>query len=193
MRKTKLDNKPEKSADDFFERENFDENAPLIFANGAKPASLEKENGLTDGHKSLISRLKQIFLFLPGTFLLFFVSFGAAIIFTEIVVDRRDFATLPDDFPFQFALIGLTALLGILMTWFGLGDIKNKKHFAIPASLIVTGALIGAIIKATASLSVLADRMLDDFSYQIYLLPLALIIPILAKGVVDRKTADVSK
>jgi hypothetical protein len=35
--------------------------------------------------------------------------------------------------------------------------------------------------------------MLDDFSYLIYLLPLALIIPILAKGIVGRKTEDFSK
>ncbi|HEX9927044.1 MAG TPA: hypothetical protein VGB02_00745 [Pyrinomonadaceae bacterium] len=111
----------------------------------------------------------------------------------EIVVYRRVFETLPDDFPFQFALIGLIIFLGTLMTWFGLGDIKNRKHFAIPASLIVTGTVIGAIIKATASAFDLADKMLDDFSYLIYLLPFALIVPILAKGVVDRKTEEASK
>ena len=76
------------------------------------------------------------------------------------------------------------------MTWFGLGDIKNRKHFAIPASLMITGATIDAAIKATASISDLADRMLDDFNYLIYLLPFALIITILAKSIVDRKTVD---
>ena len=193
MRKTKLGTKAEKSADAFFERENFDENAALSSIKSAGVLELEKENALTDAHKSFINRLKQVFFFLPGTFLLFFVSFGATIIFMEVVVYRRAFETLPDDFPFQFALIGLIALLGTLIAWFGLGDLKNRKHFAIPASLIVTGALIGAFVKATASLSDLADRMLDDFSYLIYLLPLALIIPILAKGIVDRKTEDFSK
>jgi hypothetical protein len=76
------------------------------------------------------------------------------------------------------------------MTWFGLGDIKNRKHFAIPASLIVSGAITGAVVKAAANISDLADRMLDDFSYLIYLLPLALIIPILAKSIIDRKTEN---
>jgi hypothetical protein len=74
-----------------------------------------------------------------------------------------------------------------------LGDIKNRKHFAIPASLIVTGAFIGAVIKGTASVFDLADKMLDDFSYLIYLLPFALIVPVLAKGVVDWKTEETSK
>ena len=119
------------------------------------------------------------------------MSFGAAIILMEIVVYRRALETLPDDFPSQFALIGLIVFLGTFMTWFGLGDIKNRKHFAIPASLMVTGAIIGAVVKATANISDLADRMLDDFSYLIYLLPLALVIPILTKSIVDRKTEDV--
>ena len=190
MRKVKLDTKSEKSADAFFESENPDENAALSFANSAEILELEKERGFTGEHKSFINLLKQVFIFLPGTFLLFYMSFGAAVIFLEIVVFRREIQTLPDDFPLQFALIGLIVFLGTLMTWFGLGDIKNRKHFAIPASLMVSGAIIGAVVKAAASISDLADRMLDDFSYLIYLLPLALIIPILAKSIVDRKTED---
>jgi len=192
MRKVKLDMKSEKSTDAFVD-ENLDENAALSSVNNAEILELEKESSFTGEYKSFITLLKQIFIFLPGTFLLFFTSFGAAIIFMEIVVYRRAFETLPDDFPFQFALIGLIIFLGTLMTWFGLGDIKNRKHFAIPASLMVTGAMIGVIVKATASVFDLADKMLDDFGYLIYLLPLALIVPILAKSIVERKTEDASK
>ncbi len=191
MRKVKLDTKSEKPADPFFEYENPDENAALSFAAGTQILELEKIKDFTGVHDPFISFLKKVFLFLPGTFLLFYMSFGAAVIFLEIVVFRREIQTLPDDFPLQFGLIGLIVFLGTLMTWFGLGDIKNRKHFAIPASLMVTGAMIGAVVKATASVFDLADKMLDDFSYLIYLLPLALVIPILAKGIVDRKTKDV--
>ena len=190
MRKVRLDTKPEKSAEAFFDDENPDKNEALSFANSSKILELEKEKSFRDEHKFFINLLKQIFIFLPGTFLLFFMSFGAAIIFMEIVVFRRALETLPDDFPLQFALIGLIVFLGTLMTWFGLGDIKNRKHFAIPASLMIMGAALGVIVKATASLSDLADKMLDDFTYLIYLLPLALIIPILAKSIVDRKTKE---
>lgn len=190
MGKVKLDTKSEKPASAFFDAENPDENAALSFVNNAQTMELEKENSFIEERKPFINLLKQVFLFLPGTFLLFFMSFGAAVILMEIVVYRREIETLPDDFPFQFALIGLILFLGILMTWFGLGDIKNRKHLAIPASLMVTGAIIGAVVKATAKMSDLADKMLDDFSYLIYLLPLALVIPILAKSIVDRKTED---
>ena len=193
MRKVKLDSKAEKSADAFSDNENLDENALLRSVNSTKVLELEKDGGSTNERQWFGNLLKQIFLFLPGTFLLFFMSFGAAVIFLEIVVYRREIQTLPDDFPFHFALIGLVILLGTLMTWCGLGDIKNRKHFAIPVSLMVTGALIGAIIKVAANFSDLADKMLDNFSYLIYLLPLALIIPILAKGIVDRKTEDASQ
>ncbi len=190
MRKVRLDTKPEKSAEAFFDDENPDKNEALSFANSSKILELKKEKSFRDEHKFFINLLKQIFIFLPGTFLLFFMSYGAAIIAMEIVVYRRALETLPDDFPFQFALIGLILFLGTLMTWFGLGDIKNRKHFAIPASLVITGAIIGAVVKAAAKVSDLADKMLDDFSYLIYLLPLALIVPILAKSIVDRKTKN---
>ena len=188
MRKAKLDSKDERPADTFVDGKHSDHNAALSPVNGAKILELEKGNRSTGERKSFLNLSKQVLLFLPGTFLLFFMSYGAAIIFMEIVVYRRAFETLPDDFPFQFVLIGLIIFLGTLMTWFGLGDIKNRKHIAIPASLMVTGAMIGAVVKATASVFDLADRMLDDFSYLIYLLPLALIVPILAKSIVDRKT-----
>ncbi|HEX8197417.1 MAG TPA: hypothetical protein VF571_14580 [Pyrinomonadaceae bacterium] len=193
MRKVKLDSKAEKFTDAFVDGENSPENAVLSSVNGAKILELEKENSFMGEHKSFINPLKQVFLFLPGTFLLFFMSFGAAIIFMEIVVYRRAFETLPNDFPFQFALIGLIILLGILMIWFGLGDIKNRKHFVIPVSLMISGAMIGAVVKATASVFDLADKMLDNFSYLICLFPLALIVPILAKSIVDRKTEETFK
>ena len=190
MRKVRLEDKSEKSSDAFFEDANFGENAALSFANNSQITKLGKSGDLTDEYQSLISFLKQIFVFLPGTFLLFYMSFGAAIIFMEIVVFRREIQTLPDDYPFQFAFIGLIILLGTLMTWFGLGDLKNKKHFAIPASLMLTGAAFGAIVKIAAAWSKVADRMLDDFDYLVYLLPIALIVPVLTKSIVDRKTED---
>lgn len=190
MRKVKLDSKNEKAANVFSGNENLDKNAHLSFVGGTKILEIEKENNFTGERKSFIKLFKRIFLFLPGTFLLFFMSFGAAVIFLEIVVYRREIQTLPDDFPFQFGLIGLMILSGTLMTWFGLGDIKNRKHFVIPASLTATGALIGAIIKIAADFSGLADKILDDINYLIYLFPLALIVPVLAKGFVDRKTEE---
>jgi hypothetical protein len=190
MRKVKSDTKSDKIPDALFGNQNLGENASLTSVNSVNISNSEKENSFRDKHQSFVNILKQVFIFLPGTFLLFFMSFGAAVIFMEIFVFGRTLETLPNDFPFQFALIGLIAFAGSLMTWFGLGDIKNRKHFAIPASIMVTGMITGAVVKVAAKISDLADRMMDDFSYLIYLLPWALITPILAKSIVDRKTED---
>jgi len=188
MRKVKLDDKAEKSASTFFEDENFPETDALNLTDSAKMWKLETGKNSAGAGKSFVNALKQVFLFLPGTFLLFYMSFAAAMIAVEITVFRR--RVLPDDFLLQFALIGSVIISGTLMTWLGLGDIKNKKHFAIPASIIVTGAMLGAIVRTGAKIWDLFDLLLDDFGLLIYLFPLALIVPVLAKGFVDRKPED---
>jgi hypothetical protein len=88
MRKAKLYIRSQKPADSFFSVEKFDKHGALSSANNS-----------SDKHNFVAKFLKQVFIFLPGTFLLF-----------------------------------------------------------------------------------LADRMIDDPTYLIFLLPLALIIPILAKS-----------
>lgn len=185
MREPKFSDKSEKSFDQAFDSENCAVNSALGYAGGAQMKGAKADK--SDKNKSFINALKQIFLFLPGTFLLFYVSFAAAVIVMEIVVFRRPAETLPDDYLIQFALIGVIAFSGTMMTWFGLGDIKNRKHLAIPISIAASGAIIGAIVKALANFSDLADKMLSEFSYVIYLFPIALMIPVLAKSLVDKE------
>jgi len=49
------------------------------------------------------------------------------------------------------------------------GSINHSiRHSSLVNS---NGAIIGAVVKATAKMSDLADKMLDDFTYLIYLLP----------------------
>ena len=184
MKKVKTENQ----SDTFFDSEKTDENKSLRFVGNAE--ILKLEDNPADEPKSFHNVLKQIFLFLPGAFLLFYTSFAAAMIAAEIVVFRRPAANLPDDYPLQFALIGAVIILGTLMTWFGLGDLKNRKHFVIPASIFITGATLGAIIRTAAKISDFFDRMLDDFNFLIYLFPLALIVPVLAKSWVENKKKD---
>lgn len=191
MRKVKSDVKTETAFDAFFDDENSDEKESLNFPNDEallKLAADEKSSRFS----SFLNVLKQIVLFLPGTFLLSLIGFVVAVIFLEIVLyGRRD---LPDDYLLQFALIGALGIAGGLMTWFGLGDIKNKKHLVIPSSILLTGALFGAVVKIAAGFSAMADWILENFDhFAVYLLPLFLIVPVLAKGWVDAKTPGVQK
>jgi hypothetical protein len=189
MKKSKLDTNPGISADTFSGVRGYaDDFAAISSIKAADISRIEREVDTVGDEKPHAGLLRQIFLYFPGTFLLFFASYGAGIKFMELAVFGRELQNLPDDYLLQFAFIGSTILVSSLMTWAGLGDIRNKKHFAISASLLVTGAIFGAAAKAAASISDLADKMLDDFNYLIYLLPLALVIPILAKNLVERET-----
>jgi len=188
MRKTKVEDKFEKTFDSFFDQENPDENQALSFAGSTKLLTIEADEDFSGKHKFFLNVLKQIVLFLPGTFILYFVGFVGAIIFADIFIIQRPLATLPPSAPFQIILLGILGLLGTFMTWLGLGDIKNRKHLAIPASIILTGAILGVILKALENVSDLAVKLLEEFNhYFIYLLPLVLIVPVLTKSWVDKK------
>ena len=83
--------------------------------------------------------------------------------------------------------IYLFGLLTVFMTWLGLGDLKNKKHFVVPASIISAGAIIGAAVGLTENLFWISRKITMDFEYAILLFPIGLIVPFLAKGLIDRE------
>src|SRR5688500_20025757 len=189
MKKSKLDTNPGISADTFSGARGYaDDFAAISSIKAADISRMEREVDPVGDEKPHAGLLRQILLYFPGAFILFFASHGAGIIFMELVVFGRAAQIRPVDYLPPVAIVGAVILASSLMTWAGLGDIRNKKHFAIPASLLVTGAIFGTVAKAAASISDLADKMLDDFNYLIYLLPLALVIPILANNIVERLT-----
>ena len=184
MSEVKFDAGNQKAADALFDDENLREYSPLQnFVNDAKMSQLKNEKSFAAEEKSFANYLKQALLFLPGTFLLFYTSLATVFILTDILANPgRDLPISTELF-----LIYLVGFLAIFMTWFGLGDIKNRKHFVIPASIILAGAAIGAIVRAMDGIFWLAGKIIDDFGYAICLFPIGLIVPILAKGWVDRK------
>ncbi len=187
MSKLKTETKTEKSFDEFFDIENHDQNEALNFALGAKILTREADREFRGKNHAFFNFLKQAFLFLPGTFLLSFVGVVGAIIFMDIFVLQRPLETLPPSAPFQIILLSAIGLLAGLMTWFGLGDLKNRKHFAIPVSIFMSGAIIGVILKTLEKVSETAAGILENFNhYIIYLLPLFLIVAVLTKGWVDK-------
>src|SRR5688500_5501527 len=159
MKKSKLDTNPGISADTLSGARGYaDDFAAISSIKAADISRIEGEADPVADQKPRAGFLRQILLYFPGAFLLFFASFGAGIIFMELAVYSRGPLDLPDNYPLQLAIITAIILAGSLMTWAGLGDLKNKKHFAIPASLLVTGAIFGAAAKAAATISDLADK-----------------------------------
>lgn len=185
MKKTKVETESERYFNDFFDNKNLDGNNDLSLVNNAELSKIEDNESSNTKTNLLIKLLKQVFLFLPGTFLLYVFGFVGAIITMDIFIIQRE--TLPPDAFFQIILLSIIGLLGSFMTWFGLGDIKNKKHLSIPASIIISSATLAVIFKAIEKFFGISKLLEEAEHFYFYLLPLILIIPILVKSWVDKE------
>ncbi len=164
MKKTKIKDRFENAVNAFFaEDERLDQNS-LMSAADSRLFKQETALRMSEKGDILVKILKRTFLFLPGAFYLFF---GTLSVFAFDVIQIQPLAILP------------IFLIGGFMTIFGIGNIKNPKHLAIPLSISAIG------IAAYAVFSILGGEK-AVFHYGIYFFPLALIVPFLAKGLVDK-------
>ena len=191
MRKIRTVIKSEKCNDSFFESKNPSENQNLGLVNSSEMLKTEGVETFTEKPNPFLNLIKQVFLFLPGTFLLYLIGFIGTIILVDSFFVQEPLEIFGiRSVPLQILLFGIIALFGIFMTWFGLGDIKNKKHFAIPTSILVTGGILALISKILGDVFGFTGLFEAMNYYFIYLFPLVLIVPVLVKGWVDRKTED---
>lgn len=181
MKKTKIKQRFSNAVDAFFADENSTENNLESFGN--KTSFWQSENSLDQPYKSskFETILKQVFLFFPGTFVLYILSVG----FTAMLISML---VTPSAMSLRFGIgwVMLLFLASTLMTWLGLGDVRKPKHFVIPASIISLGAITGAFTFVLMTIPHYGRIFFRD-SFPFYVFPLALIVPFLAKGWVDRK------
>ena len=131
----------------------------------ASPSELIDEKG-----DALVTMLKKVFIFFPGVLYLFFITIS---IFTFDFVWNEPFSIL------------LAFVIGGFMTIFGIGDLKNPKHLAIPLSIVSIGIAAFSLFSMLGSVG-------SIFKYGIYFFPLALIVPFLAKSFVDKTDESVT-
>ncbi len=176
MEKTKIKQRFANAADAFFADQNSIENNLESFSDESVFSPKEFSTDFSAKADVGFRIFKQIFLFLPGAFLLFFLS----IVLTGFLVLR------PPVGAENHVLYGLAVMtISALMTFFGLGDWRKLEHFSIPLSIVSLGAILGfagSLLFGLEKFIFFVDR------YVIYFFPLALIVPFLAKGWVDRKT-----
>jgi hypothetical protein len=183
MKKNKLENRIENAVNAFFEDENKFENSQLtVIENSsvlANNLSVENEKLTTEKIDTVIDLLKKVFAFFPGTQVLYL--FGAFAVYTKIVV--------PYEFQSVFNLwILFWVFAGIFMTWAGLGDLKNKKHWLLPASSLVTGTVVGLFVSVLEMLFPNLYKVFwGDLPIFYLFLPLAFIIPVLVKNWIDKE------
>lgn len=138
---------------------------------------------------SVLSHIRMMALFVPGSLLSFFMSFGAAVMMIEIFLIRREIQVLPPDAGMLFAVFFAVMFFGSAMAWAGLADVRRKAHLIIPASIIASGVALGSLAKILMTFSDFFRDVFNDRTYIISLLPAAWVVPILAKSFVDRKYA----
>lgn len=171
MEKTKTKQRIENAFNAFFEeeRENFVENN-LSYANNSDLLKQETIERFDEKADVLVKILKRGFLFLPGTFYLFF---GTLTILEFELLQNNPFAVLT------------VFLIGSFMTIFGMGDLKNPKHLAIPLSIV-------SVAIFTFSLFWIFQKQNYIFEFGIYLFPLALIVPFVSKNLTDKTEKKMS-
>ena len=175
MKKTKIEQRIENAVNAFFDNESLNENK-LSFVNNSALLKEKSSTSFTEKADAFVKILKQVFLFFPGTFVLFNLS----LIFTIFTFNPSIGAL------FHPERLALALLVSAFMTMFGLGDIKKVKHLIIPVSIMLFAFISGFFIAFSAS----AFKVLDN--YAAYLFPLALIVPFLAKGWIDKTDKEKS-
>lgn len=168
MKKTKIEQRINNAINAFFtnEPENIVENS-LSFANDSALLKQETAEQFNKKGDLLVKILKRSFLFFPGVLYLFFGTFS---------ILTFDFFWNP------FSILAIF-LIGSFLTIFGIGNLKNPKHLVIPVSIVAVAIMTFAIFSTIGGLKFV-------FQYGIYFFPLALMIPLLAKSLVD-KTSEV--
>ena len=177
MKKIKIKQRIENARNAFFADETSDTNDFLSFRDEANLLQNEKSEDFARKYNTLETMLKQVFLFFPGTTVLFFLSMG----FTVMFVNSLEISSR-----YQLSSMMILFSATILMTWLGLGDVRKPKHLVIPASIISVGIIFGGIASVLMATSHQLARLIFGNNNLFYLLPLALIVPFLAKGWVDR-------
>jgi len=182
MKKTKFKRRIANAFDAFFADENLGENKLETFRSEANLSRARKFEDSFQKNGTLETILKQVLLFFPGTFILYFSGMFLPVILVEFFTIRHRRISF-----FEFLFVVCIILAATLMTWLGLGDVRKPKHFIIPASIFSIGVLWISIIGVLATVVRYFEGLFFlNKGLLICLFPLALIVPFLAKGWVDR-------
>ena len=179
MKDVKFKERLESAFEAFFDDGKLDDNNSLEFVNDAAIFRVEESESFAEKNRILINILKQVFLFFPAAFILFNMFFAVTVLFITSTNEGYQ--------PYQwnfFVALGL----GILGTWFGLGDIKKAEHLAIPFSVIS----ISLIMALVTSLSPMLVEWMFTKANAFLFFPLVLITPFLVKGLVDNSDEKLS-
>ncbi len=192
MSKIKIKERLENAVEGFFDNEKLSENTGLEVVSNASMGRVDESVSLAEKNRTLPSFLKQVFLFFPGTVFLFLLIFALTsvtvflFLFSSGLTNVTGFNPIEAKFPNgSLPTILLLVVLSFAITWFGLGNLRKKEDICIPVSIVGTGMILGIISGLLSGVSYEMAELIFSESYPLYFFPIALIVPILAKGLVD--------
>lgn len=158
MNKTKIDQRIENDFNAFFDNEFSGDSTVLTFSGNQEIAQNFTATEVSQKADKYFGLFKKVFSFVPG------------VLFLHLAV--------PATVIFGFSIWGLFWFaVGIFMVWSGIGDLKNKKHFLLPLSVI----FVALIFSVPFLISPFNSSDYYNYFY-IGVLPLLFIAPILVKN-----------
>ena len=159
MGKIKLDDRIENAVNAFFEAEPDRWNFPLIYT-GYEARMVADESTFFEKAEKWTGVLRELFMFGPGTFCLFYMTLMVIYFYPTIGIS------------FQGLFMTVSAAF---LTYAGSGSIKEKKNLAVPGTVIAMAAAVAFV----SSLFPASDIY---FWYSIYLFPIVLVAAKLVQG-----------
>ena len=177
MKKVKLETRIENAVNAFFENEQQFENSQLVFDHNSKISPNEKAKSFSEKVEPFVNVFKQIFIFLPSAFFLYFISLMMAYFPLYYVSARMLIA--------MFIWLLVVSFMAIA----GIGSVKELKNLIVPATIISFAAIFATIVSFLPLPRDVKENIC--FYYSIYLFPIALILAGLAKNWINIKSEDI--
>lgn len=170
MKKVKFEERLQNAANAFFAADANENANDLVFVNSSAFLQNAEIVCFTEKVKVWLNIARQIFLFLPGAFILYFSTLSSLFFSSSLGFTSEMLFFL---------------LSGSFLCLVGLGSIRNVKNLLIPVS-IISFSVIAAIL-----IGFFAVQPPPFFEYSIYLFPFVLMISKLVQSwIEDEKTCS---
>jgi len=168
MKKIKIEERLENAVNAFFETGDDKGANALAFTGNSAVLRNEEQTTFTEKAGFWMNIARQMLLFLPGAFLLYFATLSSVFFFPQ------------SGFTFQMLFWFLT---GGFLCSVGLGSLRNTKNLLVPFLIIIFAAVLGIL----SSMFPRETQIALNFEYSIYLFPVVLIISKLLHSWIDDK------
>jgi len=155
MSKVKLDDRIENAMNAFFETEHAHGSLTMTYG-VPDELVIPVQQPFSEKASRWSGLLRELLLFGPCSLFLYFITLAMIFFYAEFGI------------PFYGLFMLATAAF---MTYAGLGDIRNTKNLAVPATVIIVASAVAAI----RSVLPVPDYLSPYFSWAIYSFPVALI------------------